>query len=100
MAQITINEKRWNQKYEYTQVDLISRETVKENEIIPIVESITAEAQEIDICYLWGITGECYNIDTDKNVINIKFASRKQLNRFTDYMTGLCTGEITEKYCR
>lgn len=103
MVQIQLWEHKWNKKLEYTESNLVRRETVKEEKVKWIVEHIINyyNWEKVTGRYYHGASvGECYGIYSEKGHINLKFASKKQLHRFTKFMEEICTGEITEEYCR
>lgn len=80
--------------------ELVCRETKKESEIIPTIKKIFSYYESKKVRYLWGFDGEKYAIDGEHYTLVIKFASKKQLNKFTEFMTEICDGEIEKIYCR
>lgn len=102
MVQIELWKHNWNERLEYTETRLVRREIVKEERVKGIVEHIINyhDCKEVTGSYSWGAVGECYHIYGENCHINLKFASKKQLNRFTGFMEEICTGEIKETYVR
>lgn len=80
--------------------ELVWRETKKENEIISTIKKIFSYHESKKVRYLWGFDGEKYAIHGEHYTLIIKFASKKQLNKFTEFMDEICDGEIKERYCR
>ena len=66
---------------------LVCRETKKENEIISTIKKIFSYYESKKVRHLWGFDGEKYAIHGEHYTLVIKFASKKQLNKFTEFMT-------------